>query len=151
MGWVEARDQIATIIAGTTPTTVKRGLPPKFKHQVEGREDGTLGARGFVIFIREMGHVGQTFAALQRKSRYECDIVIEYPNDIDETLLMEAIALDHEAIADRLPQGSLWNRPTSTIESLFLGDKVIVRASVDVPDQGPVRVAYHLTIEFKRS
>lgn len=149
MSWPLVRDQLASIVEGTTPLTKKRGLPAKFKHQVEAREDGMLpDSRGFWFEVRGSAMNGkQSTISPPRRFRANVDLVVAYREDVDETLLAEAIMLDHQALCARLPDGSLWGRPASTIESLFLGSPLVVEMDVD-RQEGWRAARYHLHPEF---
>lgn len=152
MAWTDCRDRLVSIVEGTTPTTVRRGLPGSFKHVVEASADGLMpGARSFWFTIRSMRMKGQVSLSLPRWFRYECDLVIVYPVDADPTLMFEAIAADHAALAARLPDASLWGQPSSTIEGLFLGRDELLDGEIDVQDEGVALVTYPFTAEFRQT
>lgn len=152
MAWTNCRDQVVSIVEDTTPTLTKRGLPATFKHVVEASADGFMpGARSFWITIRSMQMKGHAAVNLPRWFRYECDLVIVYPIDADPTLLFEAIAADHAALAVRLPDASLWGQPSSTIEGLFLGRDEVLDAEIDVDEGRMALVTYPFTAEFRQT
>lgn len=148
MAWTDARDQIVSIIEGTTPTTKKRGLPGSFRHVAEASEDAIPDARSFWIVITKMSMKGHLSALLPRWFVYDVDLVVAYPDDTDPTLLFEAIAADHAAVMARLPDSSLWGQPTSTIESLYLGRDPVGETDIEDVD-GFVLVTFHLTATFR--
>ena len=152
MAWTQCRDQIVSIIEGTTPTVTRRGLAPTFKHVENASSDGFVPqGRAFWIVLREMMMKGQVTIALPRWFRYGIDLVVAYPADVDPTLMFEVIAADHAAIAARLPDQALWGQPTSTIEGLFLGAEELLRAEVEATDEGVVLVTYSMTAEFRQT
>lgn len=152
MAWVECRDQLVSIVEGTTPTMTKRGLPGSFKHVVNASVDGfTPSARAFWFTIDTMLMKGQVTLTLPRWYRYGINLNIVYPADVDPTLMFEAIASDHSALATRLPDTSLWGGTSSTIEGLFLGADEILAADIDITDDGIAIVTYPMTAEFRQT
>lgn len=152
MAWAECRDQLVSIVEGTTPTVMKRGLPGSFKHVVNASADGfTPSARAFWFTIETMLMKGQVTLTLPRWFRYGIGLNIVYPLDVDPTLMFEAIAADHSALAARLPDVSLWGGTASTIEGLFLGADEILQADIDITDEGVALVTYPMTAEFRQT
>lgn len=153
MAWTDCRDQIVSIVEGTTPTTQKRGMPSAFKHVVEANADGWKpGARSFWLQIRSMAMKGQVTLALPRWFRYEIDLLIVYPVDVDPTIMFEIIAADHAALAARLPDQALWGQPSSTIEGLYLGRDEVLDAEIETDEgEGIALVTYPLTAEFRQT
>ena len=152
MAWAECRDQLVSIVEGTTPTLTKRGLPGSFKHVVNASADGfTPSARAFWFTIDNMLMKGQVTLTLPRWFRYSIALNVVYPVDVDPTLMFEAIASDHAALAARLPDVSLWGQATSTLEGLFLGADEILAANIDVTDEGVAIVTYPMTAEFRQT
>jgi len=148
MSWPDARDRIIAIVEGTTPTTRKRGMPDKFKHIPSATPDAGNDSRTFAIVIKSMAMKGHISVSLPRWERFAIDVVVAYRGDIDPTALYEVIAADHLALVQRLGNASLWAQPSSTIESLFLGDELIGSAEI-VEDEGMMFVSYAARLEFR--
>ncbi len=148
MSWPLARDTVATIIEETTGLLQKGGAPRTFHHYEEAKLEDGVDTRAFWLEIKKMGMRGLISSSPPRWLRYEIDVVTVYRVMTDVTLLHELIALDHLARATRYLDQRLWNQPTSTIESLFLGDDVIAHADIEEVD-GALVVRDHLFIDFR--
>lgn len=148
MAWTQARDQIVKIVKETAVLTTKRGFPTSFKHAPEASDDNVPGSRSFWLMPKTKAMVGALSIALPRRFRYEVNLAISYDDDkVDPTILAEVMASDHEALCARLPDTALWNRPVSTIESLFLGDALVLRAEL-VELAGAIVDVYTFHVEF---
>lgn len=153
MSWDACHDQIVAICKGTVTTTRKMGLP-SFHHNPRAISEGKLpDSRGFWVEISSMAMKGHITQTLPRWLRYDVDVVTFYKRSADPTELMKAIAADHLAQTTRIGDPTLWGQPTSTIESLFLGDGLIARTELDEVEVDGTTVGLltrlRLTAEFR--
>lgn len=149
MGWVQARDQVASIIEATTGLSTAGGVVDKFKHVVEGGAEVAAGTRSFWFDFSRGGMRGHVTIAPPRWFQYPVDLVIVYEDRTDITLLLELIALDHAALAARLPDQTLWDSANSTIESLFVEDGDEIMTFDIEPIEGAFLVKHHMFFEFR--
>lgn len=114
MGWVEARNQIVTIVEGTTLSTKKRGLGSFIRYKAEASALTLPDSRCFWFEVESATTIrmirnGGTWESV------ELDLVICYRADLEPAEMLEAMLLDRAALSPRFLDGTQWNRPTSTI------------------------------------
>lgn len=150
MGWTEAHAHLVEMIVGTQGLTTKNGLPRKFKHVPElFNDDGGLicDTRCFGIMIEEMAAQGGNTVELPIWFQYELVIAVVYRTMTDMASLYEAIALDHARLTRQLRDTDLQGA-TSTIENLWQGDGLILRAEVR-PVPGGLVIEHRISIDFR--
>lgn len=149
MGWATARDQVATIVRETVDLLKLRGSPQKFRHIKEGDVDKPLQTRDFWFEIRSGRVRGEVTISPPWWFRYPVDLCIAYCELSDPTALFDLIASDHAALAARLPEQHLWLGATSTIESLFDGEEIMMFDVEAFDDRDVVVVRHHMDWEFR--
>lgn len=107
-GWVAARDQLISIIEGTTPATTARGVASTFKHFPDANRDLLPGVRGFWLEFSTLRFIGPLTPSLPRRTRADLSILFVYDADDDVAALYEVIARDHLALSTRLLNPALW-------------------------------------------
>lgn len=131
MSWPSVRDTLVTIIEGTTPTMARYGAPARLKHHPQAEAKKLPDTRGFWFELVRMAMKGHITSHLPQWLRYELDLVTFYKSTNRPTDLFEIIAADHTAVTTRLADPSRWNQPTSTIESLFLGEELVAETELE--------------------
>lgn len=147
--WITVRDQLVQIVEGTVPATLAGGKPTKFRHRPDTRPQLQLQERTFNLLITSMAQVGATFARVQRRFRYGVDVEVTYKAMTSIADTYEVIALDHQELSKRIPDGSLWGRPDSGIRTIFGEGDITTPADIEISEADlEVRVRYHFIVEF---
>lgn len=118
MGWVEARDQVITIIEGTTPPTSRLGNTQRFTYSASASEDGTLPHSRVFWFELVASETKRIIRGGGTWERVDLDIVTAYRLAGESNLgaVQEAMCLDRPAITQRLLLPANWNQPDSTLQ-----------------------------------
>jgi len=150
MAWADASARIIAIVEGTTLST-DLGMPPSFAYLEEASELSVPDSRTFWLEIRGMEMKGNVTLGLPRWFNFDVALVVAYRLDSDPARLFDAIALDWEALMQRLPDVSLWVKASSTIEGLFVPEaETLVGAEVDVTDTA-VMVSTSMQVTFRKT
>lgn len=138
MAYSDAHAQVVTILetycyASNTPL-LTRGAPSKFKHFPDASDAKLPKARGF--WLRGLSHwmLGPYTPALPQRHRSTVELSVCYPTGSDPSADDKLIAADHREIATQLLSAANWNRPTSTIITVSLGEDLLMPATIDRVD-----------------
>lgn len=124
MSYRAARNQLVSIVSSTTPSVVSRGLPAKFKHDDNGGDSDSGDSRRYWLSTTA-GHGIAPFTTSTRLMSSSIELVVAYCGDAKSSELDVAIVDDAALLIARLSNGSLWGRPTSTIQAVSVpGDKI---------------------------
>lgn len=130
MSFPLAHAQLVTIIKAISPTLMHRGRPPKFHHQPEANEEDLPDARGFWFGIDKMSMFGNVTPGFPRRFRYDMTLSVFYPEDINSQEILNAIGSDYASIIASLADPATWDRPTSTIVAIILGEAYIAPGTI---------------------
>jgi len=148
MSWQLARDQIISIIEGTTPRSKARGYPAAFKYRGASDAERLPQERGFWIEY-ESGHmVGPMSPTFATWLRAQVVISVRYGTDLEVATLQNIMMEDYSDIMVRIANPANWNRPTSTIVAANLGTAEIMPFKIEKVD-GATLLQFLFTLDFK--
>jgi hypothetical protein len=150
MTWSTARAQIITMIEGVGGLSQPGDYGPRFEHDPELLGvDGPGRARRFGLrAVRAVTHPMAT-GTTSRRAIMDCDLVVDYPKESDDSTLDAVIWSDYEAIRERaLLDESTWGRPSSTIMTFVLDGMAIDGDTEDITGGDGKVIARRLTIRF---
>ena len=146
MAWIEARDQVHTIVKETPPSLLIRGAPAKFRLVDLSELSET---RSFALHLGpEMFGVGPLMPSPQALcTQWGAVLIVAYRPHKEAVDLDALMAADYLALRLRLVSDVYWNRPPSTIDTINVGNSArIMGASVDRLDDGNARLKIPLQI-----
>ena len=147
MGWVAARDQLVTILEGTTVPTKKRDSGNAFHYEPQASRTNPPTTRGFffevpaITTIRLIRNGGTWESA-------ECSIAMAYAIDLEPAARLEVMMRDRAEIVARLLSPSNWAQSTSTIIKVAHSgeDDLLPTVFEDVP--GAVLMVMRARVQF---
>jgi hypothetical protein len=138
MGYIEARDQIVSIVQGVAAYDdsnnvwqMRRAGVYLFKHFPDASEKKLPKSRGFWCRAEQRSINTPITAVLPGRSRFGLVVTVAYHTSSDPSVDDENIAFDYRVIASALLLASNWNRPTSTIVSVSAGEDVLLPATIE--------------------
>lgn len=147
MTYRAVRNQLVSIVSGTTPSVVTRGLPSRFKHDDNGASSDAGDSRRYWLATSSGVAVGPS-TTLTRLMTVQLNLVVQYCSDVNSAELDIAIVDDAAQLIRRLANGANWGRPSSSIISVSaIGDRM---APFVVEIDGGVR-RLKITLEVRYS
>jgi hypothetical protein len=145
MTWALARAQLVTILEAATPATKPKGLAA-FRHAPDSGEGKWGDSRTFRFDIEAGAARGPYPQGVAKRRRERVLLTVSYRHQTARNDLVDVIGEDVDTITKALLDEGEWDRPTSTIITLSLGEAELLPFVVE-PTQGGTLLRFRFPLE----